>query len=269
MVMILVLVITKHIVGEVLNNYPFRGGECIWSYTDALSAYASNAHITGDFYALRLDKSTFCLYEYHPEEASFLVKNLIDAQPHKIDQILNFDLKSDGRTQKWWSAVFFASNSNVHYDSYYDRLAVADDTSLTFGELLAQLKVEMVTWNVVLRNKPLFLFGEEADNMMLAYLCQVVFGAGELLMGDRLPAMSSQEMRFLLPMDNVSLAGKVCGELTWQDLIDTQLPADYTAGGIAYKHLLISAEYDKSANLIITGKDSYGNQKTNYITTQL
>ena len=192
---------------------------------------------------------------------------------------------------QWWNIVFYESNGICQYDLYYDNLPIADGCKMTFGELLSRLKDAIMQMPIDFATGNLFLTGSWIDCRPLRWLFQQQYGARFAILpqielskpesdavvrpekelstnvlkvagGIPINFLTEQKLSVTYPIscsDEVAL-----GEMRWSSLIPSDKP-EYTinVGGedVAFKRLLIGAEYDVFGNVFLSCGDMYGNSR--------
>lgn len=245
----------------------------------------------GPFAVLDLNDDYFSLYTYIRDcNGRFAVTGFSERVSHGLHDVINDKMKV--ATTRWWNIVFYESDGICQYDLYYDNLPIADGCKMTFGELLSRLKdtiVQMMPNDFATGN--LFLAGSWIDCRPLRWLFQQQYGARFAILpqielskpesdavvrpekelsdnvlkvtgGVSVNALAEQSLLVTYP---VSCSDEVAfGEMGWSSLIPSDKP-EYTinVGGedVAFKRLLIGADYDVFGNVFLSCSDSYGNSR--------
>lgn len=272
---------------EYLNRR--QKGDEVLSSAYVYGLAASNL-TNGPFAVLDLNDDYFSLYTYIRDcNGRFAVTGFSERVSHGLHDVINDKMKV--ATTRWWNIVFYESDGICQYDLYYDNLPIADGCKMTFGELLSQLKDAVMQMSIDFATGNLFLTGSWIDCHPLRWLFQQQYGtefailpqivlskpesdavarpeiellSNVLKVAGGVPVNVLTEQRLLVTYPVSCSDEMALGEMRWSSLIPSDKP-EYTinVGGedVAFKRLLIGADYDIFGNVFLSCSDSYGNSR--------
>jgi hypothetical protein len=193
---------------------------------------------------------------------------------------------------RWWKNVFFESDGVCTYDNYYDHYKIADDSEVTFGEIVKRLSDCISALQLPSGVSQVFLTGELAKNPMLRYVVQEKIGNVHVLFENQQVESLNEHDVIVLPQEELSrlslnttksiklselidssiyitvplilMDGVMLSNKTWKDaLVNEQ--EDYSVGGLKFKNLNLKVECDVFQNIFLLCKDLSDNRKVVHI----
>ena len=144
--------------------------------TSAVALYGINAMATqeasSNFTVLAVNMKDFSFFRYDVVQDRFRVLDFEESTPHSLAVVVSPAMLQNKKMLKWWNCVFFEHNGKRYYDSFYDDLHIADDTSVTFKDVIKDFDSALSNMPLSKLDNHVFLTGDLAENPLLQYVLQ-------------------------------------------------------------------------------------------------
>ena len=246
-----------------------------------------------DFMVVVLNETDCSFYKYVLKDGRFHVTDYQEVIKHGMADFLPLSMVQNMDTMKWWNHVFFERNGICTYDAHYDTLRIAEDSEMTFKELmertaqsLPSLRLPPITTQVYLTGDlacPVFRYVLQQANPSYNAWALPAISENENLdenevvpvpmeLFDQLAINANGGMAFSLfarapvvvNMPILSKDSEMVMGTKWEDmLVDQQI--DYTVGNFDFKIIRLRVECDPFQNAFLSCQDTRGNRKVRQI----
>lgn len=244
------------------------------------------------FTVLVVNINDYSFFRYEVNQDRFRVSDFKESTPHSLADVVSPIMLKNEKMLKWWNCVFFERDGKRFYDSVYDDLHVADETYITFKDVIKGFDSALSELLLSILSYPVFLTGDLAENPLLQYVLQQQFSMKEIMVltckekenlyvneNDivalpesqlnklklntnttiSLASIVSNPLRVILPLDS-SIRSVMVSNLKWEDvLIDSQ--NDYCLKDLGFKTVSLSVECDSFQNIFLSCVDLNSNCK--------
>lgn len=249
---------------------------------------------SGNFTVLVVNKKEFSYYTYDIDQGRFSVVCFEESKPYTLADVIPSGIPDGLKNKKmlkWWNCVFFERDGKRTYDSFYDDLHIADDTDVTFKDVIEGFGSALSKMPLSKLGNHVFLTGDLAENSLLQYVLQnrlskeisvlhcdkeatsyseneMVILPKEKLDGLKLntnitmdlASMVNEPINITLPLDSSTLDSMMLPNTKWEAIcIDSR--KDYSINDLDFKTVKLHVEYDVFKNIFLYCEDMSGNQK--------
>ena len=281
---------------------------CVYNYDDyirrklagedvvsATTLYGINAkdRNTEDFMVVVLNETDCSFYKYVLKDGRFHITDYQEVIQHSMADSLPLSMVQNMDTIKWWNHVFFERNGICTFDTHYDTLRIAEDSEMTFKELMERIAQSLPSLGLPPITTQVYLTGDLACPVFRYVLQQanpsynvwalpaisenVSLDENEVVpvpmeLFDQLAINANGGMAFslfarapiIVNMPILSKDSEMAMDTKWEDmLVDQQ--TDYTVGNFDFKVIRLRVECDPFQNAFLSCQDTRGNRKVRQI----
>ena len=263
--------------------------------TSAVALFAIQAmamhKASSNFTVLAVNMKDFSFFRYDVVQDRFRVLDFEESTPHSFADVVSPAMLQNEKMLKWWNCVFLERDGKRTYDSFYDDFHFADNTNVTFKDVIKGFGSALSKMPLSKLGNPVFLAGDLAENPLLQYVLQshlsneisvlhcdeeitsyseikMVILPKEVLerlkletnIAIDLASMVNEPINITLPLDSSTMDSKMLPNIKWGDLLlDNQ--EDYSVNGLDFKTIKLHIECDSFQNVFLYCEDMSGNQK--------
>ncbi len=267
-------------------------GKCV---TSAVALFGINAitlyKASSNFTVLAVNMEDFSFYKYEVIQDRFRVLDFEEAIPGAHTNAISPVRLRDKAMLKWWNCVFFECDGKRSYDSFYDDLHVADDTDITFKNVIKGFESALSKMPLSKLGNHVFLTGDLAENPLLQYVLQnrlskvisilhcdneaATYSENKMVILPKekldslklntnitidLASMVNKPISITLPLDSATMDSMMLPNIKWESIrIDSS--KDYSVNGLDFKTVKLHVECDVFQNVFLYCEDMSGNQK--------
>lgn len=241
----------------------------------------------GDFTVLHVNTKDYSFFRYSATRDRFCVLDSEESICHSLNDIVSPLSLQNKIMLKWWNCVFFERDGKRFYDSYYDKLQIADNASITFKDAIEGFSSALPKMPLSNLGSHVFLTGDLAENPLLQYVLQhrlskeiSVLRCNETASyseSDRvilpeklerlklttnitmdLASMVNKPINITLPLDSSTLESMMLQNIKWGDIcIDRR--KNHSINGLDFKTVKLHVECDVFQNIFLYCEDMNGN----------
>ena len=252
--------------------------------------------VSGNFTVLAINMNDYSFFRYDVAQDGYRFGVLLDGQnqldfeesePHSLTNVVSPAMLQNKAMLKWWNCVFFERNGKRSYDSFYDGFHIANDTDVTFKDVIKGFESVLSKLPLYKLGNRVFLTGDLAENPLLQYVLQnrlskeiSVLRCNETASyseSDRvilpeklerlklttnitmdLASMVNKPINITLPLDSSTLESMMLQNIKWGDIcIDRR--KNYSINGLDFKTVKLHVECDVFQNIFLYCMDMNGN----------
>ena len=264
-------------------------GETIIS---AATIYGINAMATDNtsdnFTVLAVNMEDFSFYRYDVVQDRFRVLDFEESTLHSLADVASPAMLQNEKMLKWWNCVFFERDGKRTYDSFYDDLHIADNTDVTFKDVIKGFNSMLSKLPLSEFGNHIFLSGDLAENPLLQYVLQnrlskeisvlrcgkipASYSENEMVVLPKeldslklntnitinLASMVNKPINITLPLDSSTLDSMMLPNIKWEAIcIDSR--KDYSINDLDFKTVKLHVECDVFQNIFLYCMDMNGN----------
>lgn len=267
-------------------------GEDVTSVVALFGVQAMAMHKTSsNFTVLAVNVEDFSFYRYDVVQDRFRVLDFEESTPHSLADVVSPAMLQNEKMLKWWNCVFFERDGKRTYDSFYDNLHIADDTDVTFKDVIEGFGSAISKMPLSKLGNHVFLTGDLAENPLFQYVLQshlskeisilrcneetISYSENEMVILPKekldglklntninmdLASMVNKPINITLPLDSSTLDSMMLSNIKWEAIcIDSR--KDYSINDLDFKTVKLHVEYDVFKNIFLYCEDMSGNQK--------
>ena len=265
-------------------------GEHVTSAAALFGLQALAMHKTSsNFSVLVVNIKDFSFYRYDVVQDRFRVLDFEDLRPHSLADVVSPTMLHNEKMLKWWNCVFFERDGKRTYDSFYDDLHIADNTIVTFKDVIKGLGSALSKMPLSKLGNHVFLTGDLAENPLFQYVLQshlskeisilrcneenISYSENEMVILPKekldglklntnitmdLASMVNEPINITLPLDSSTMKSMMLPNIKWEAIrIDSR--KDYSVNGMDFKTVTLHVECDVFQNIFIYCMDMNGN----------
>ena len=265
-------------------------GEDVTSAAALFDLQALAMHKTSsNFSVLAVNIKDFSFYRYDVVQDRFRVLDFEELRPHSLADVASPAMLQNEKMLKWWNCVFFERDGKRTYDSFYDDLHIADNTNVTFKDLIKGFGSALSKIPLSKLGNHVFLTGDLADNPLLQYVLQnrlskeisvlrcgknaTTYSENKMVILPKeklqklklntnftidLASMVNKPINITLPLDSSTMESVMLPNIKWESIrIDNR--NDYSVNGLNFKTIKLHVECDVFQNIFLYCVDMNGN----------
>lgn len=244
-----------------------------------------------DFTVLVVNTKDYSFFRYNVAQDRFRVTGFEESALCSLTDVISPVRLQDKVMLKWWNCVFFERDGKRTYDSFYDDLHIADNTNVTFKDVIKGFSSALSKMPLSKFVNHVFLTGDLAENPILQYVLQECFSEEiSVLHCDKvatsysenkmvimpkeklvrlklntnttidLASMVNEPINITLPLDSSTMERLMLPNIKW-DAVRIDNRKDYSVNGLDFKTIKLHVEGDLFQNVFLYCEDMSGNRK--------
>lgn len=265
-------------------------GEDVTSAAALFGLQALAMHKTSsNFSVLAVNIKVFSFFRYDVVQDRFRVLDFEELRPHSLADVVSPTMLHNEKMLKWWNCVFFERDGKRTYDSFYDDLHIADNTNVTFKDVIKGFESALSKMPLSKLGNHVFLTGDLAENPLFQYVLQshlskeisilrcneetISYSENEMVILPKekldglklntnitmdLASMVNEPISITLPLDSSTMKNMMLPNIKWEAVrIDSR--KDYSVNGLDFKTVTLHVECDVFQNIFLYCMDMNGN----------